>query len=200
MKNCVIFCSVLMILFTSCSKQIDSLVNGGNKDIATANQFVKYTIAEGKQYCENNVYTSSSYSEQKFVVRFDSSAVYKTIASSNQVDINKLFGFSDNNSQHHQFSARFGWRWSNNALRLFAYVYNNGVVSFKEMGTVTIGADIDCSIKVAGSSYIFTMNEKTEILPRTSPTEQAVGYKLYPYFGGDELAPHTINIWIKEIR
>jgi hypothetical protein len=200
MKKCVIFCSVMMVFFTSCSKQIDAIVTGNSKDVAVANQFVKYTIAAGKQYSDLNAYTPSTYSEQRFVVRFDSSAVYKTVSSSNQVDINKLFGFSDNNSQHHQFSARFGWRWSNNALRLFAYVYNDGVVSYKEIGTVAIGSDVNCSIKVSGSSYIFTLEDKVLTMPRTSPTEQAAGYKLYPYFGGDELAPHAISIWIKEIK
>jgi hypothetical protein len=200
MKKCVVFCSVLLVFFSSCTKQIDGIISGSTKDVALSNQFVQYTIAEGKQYCDQNVYTASTYSEQKFVVRFDSSAVYKTVASSNQVDINKLFGFSDNNAQHHQYSARIGWRWSNNALRLFAYVYNDGVVSYKELTTVAIGAEINCSIKVSGNSYVFTVGDKVDTMPRTSTTEQAVGYKLYPYFGGDEMAPHAISIWIKEIR
>jgi hypothetical protein len=200
MKKCLVFCSVLLVFFSSCTKQIDGIISGSTKDGAVSNQFVQYTIAEGKQYCDQNVYTASTYSEQKFVVRFDSSAVYKTVASSNQVDINKLFGFSDNNAQHHQYSARIGWRWSNNALRLFAYVYNDGVVSYKELSTVAIGAEINCSIKVSGNNYVFTVGDKVDTMPRTSTTEQAVGYKLYPYFGGDEMAPHAISIWIKEIR
>jgi len=36
-------------------------------------------------------------------------------------------------------------------------------------------------------------------MSRASSTATAVGYKLYPYFGGDEAAPHDINIWIKEL-
>ena len=36
-------------------------------------------------------------------------------------------------------------------------------------------------------------------LPRTSATSKAEGYKLYPYFGGDESAPHDIFIYIKEL-
>jgi hypothetical protein len=36
-------------------------------------------------------------------------------------------------------------------------------------------------------------------LPRTSTTIKAEGYKLYPYFGGYECAPQTINIFIKEL-
>jgi hypothetical protein len=35
-------------------------------------------------------------------------------------------------------------------------------------------------------------------MPRLASTRKAKGYQLYPYFGGDEVAPHLINIWVKE--
>jgi hypothetical protein len=37
-------------------------------------------------------------------------------------------------------------------------------------------------------------------MTRESKTEKAEGYKLFPYFGGDETAPHNISIWIKELQ
>ena len=201
MKKSSFLFTVVVLLLTSCSKKIDSVV----KDIvqqpapAPTQEFVQYTINKGEQYCDKNGYQPVKYSQLSFKVKFDSSAIYKTISPGNQQDINKLFGFSDNNAQHHQFSARFGWRWSENALRLFAYTYNNSVVSVKELGTVKIDAEVNCSIKVNGDSYIFNLDEKSASMPRTSTTSAGEGYKLYPYFGGDELAPHTISIWIKEL-
>jgi hypothetical protein len=42
------------------------------------------------------------------------------------------------------------------------------------------------------------VNDKTTAMPRTSKAAVAKGYKLFPYFGGDETAPHDINIWVKE--
>lgn len=81
------------------------------------------------------------YAELKFVVKFDSSAIYNTVDPSNQYDINKLYGFSDNDSLHQRYSARFGWRWSDNALRIFAYVYNSGVRSSKELGAILPGTE-----------------------------------------------------------
>jgi hypothetical protein len=134
-----------------------------------------------------------------FVVRFDSSAIYETQLAENQYDINKLYGFSDNNTDHHQYSARFGWRWSDKALRLFAYVYNEGAVTSKELTRIDIGTEINCSIKLNGAHYLFTANGTTTEMPRLSTTEKAKGYQLYPYFGGDELAPHQINIWISPL-
>ena len=133
----------------------------------------------------------------KFTVRFDSSAIYQTTDRENQYDINKLYGFSDNNMDHHQYSARFGWRWSDGALRLFAYVYNEGKVESKELSAVNIGEEIHCSIKVQSDTYLFSLNNQLTEMPRKSTTLTGKGYQLYPYFGGDELAPHEVDIWIK---
>ncbi|HEX8461513.1 MAG TPA: hypothetical protein VF623_08790 [Segetibacter sp.] len=200
MKKQLIYLSLAAVLMTSCTKENDTSITAPVKASETipVNEFVKYTINKGEQYCDKSNYAAVTYEELKFIVKFDSSAVYKTIATSNQNDINKLFGFSDNNKQHHEFSARFGWRWYQNALHLMAYVYNNSIMSFKEIGVVQIGAENNCSIKVAGESYIFTLNGTTVTMPRASTTIKAEGYKLYPYFGGDEMAPHTISILIKE--
>lgn len=164
-----------------------------------SNEFTKYTIAEGKQFCNDNNYITTSYSELKFIAKFDSTAIYTTVDPGRQNDINKLYGFSDNNAMHHQFSARFGWRWSNHALKLFGYTYNNGINEFKELGIVNLGKENICTIKVTPTAYQFLLNDKTDSLPRNSTTVKAEGYKLYPYFGGYESAPHTINIFIKEL-
>ena len=192
---------VSFIFLFSCKKQTD-IVSSPKQTTAVqaADQYTKYTIYQGHQYCDQSTYVPVDYSELKFSVKFDSSAIYKTVLTSNQNDINKLLGFSDNNEDHHQFSARFGWRWSDNALYLFGYTYNNGVMSWKKLGAVKIGAENSCSIKVKSNFYIFSLNDAVDSMQRLSTTPQAKGYKLYPYFGGDEPAPHDINIWIKEIK
>jgi hypothetical protein len=197
MKNLICLSGLLLVLF-SCKKEDSLLRKSSSGKPTTTTQFTRYTIRQGQNYCDENKFTSTSYSELNFIAKFDSTAIYSTVNPVNQLDINKLYGFSDNNATHQQFSARFGWRWSDNALRLFGYVYNNGVRDSKELGTVAIGSENSCSIKVTAKSYIFSLNGAVDSLPRTSTTAQANGYKLYPYFGGDETAPHTIYIWIKE--
>lgn len=162
--------------------------------------FTLYSIKKGQQYCDQSTFFPVEYAELKFVVKFDSSAIYNSIDANNQYDINKLYGFSDNDSLHQVYSARFGWRWSDKALRIFAYVYNKGVRNSKELGTVAIGAENDCSIKVTGGHYIFSLNNHSDTLLRSATTHKGRGYRLYPYFGGDELAPHDITILIKEIK
>jgi hypothetical protein len=192
-----IFYGSILLFSLSCDKSQDALVPINHP--GSSPQFIKYTIRAGQHYCDQNVYNQTNYSELKFIVKFDSTAIYQTAAADNQYDVNKLYGFSDNNEGHQNFSARFGWRWSDGALRLFGYIYNNGTISFEELGTVTIGIEYTCSVKVTAANYIFTLNDANKTMPRASTTATAVGYQLYPYFGGDEAAPHDINIWIKQL-
>lgn len=188
-----------LLLLASCNKAVDDLINKKISTTTAKSATTNYIIKQDQHYCEQNYYKTIETDELKFTVLFDSSAIYKTVDPVNQYDINKLYGFSDNGAQHHQFSARFGWRWSDGALRLFAYIYNNGIVSSKEVGVIAIGQEVTCSIKVLASEYIFTMNDQAVHMPRQSTTPKAEGYQLYPYFGGDETAPHAIMIRIKNL-
>jgi hypothetical protein len=79
-------------------------------------------------------------------------------------------------------------------------VYNNGSVISKELGTIQIGSESNCSIKVKNGYYIFSLNNITDTIVRSSTTDKGLGYKLYPYFGGVDVAPHDINILIKELK
>ena len=193
---------MLALYLTACTKGVDT--NPGDKPpssiptVPLLKLFTKYTIPQGQQSSINNITMAVAYDELKFVVKFDSSAIYTLSNPGKQYDINKLYGFSDDNSAHHLNSARFGWRWSDSALRLFGYIYNAGVRSSKEIGTVRIGEEANCSIKVAGNEYIFSLNQISTAMPRVSTTPKGSGYKLYPYFGGEEVAPHEVNILIKE--
>jgi hypothetical protein len=187
-----------LLLLCGCKKAVDAIrEKAGSSSSPNTTQFTKYTIFKDQQYCDQNGYRAVETSEMKFVVKFDSSAIYQTMLAENQYDINKLYGFSDNNGDHHQYSARFGWRWNGNYLRLFAYVYNEG--TSKELAIVAIGTEISCSIQVTSTSYLFTVNGITERLPRMAGTPKGKGYQLYPYFGGDEKAPHDIHIWIRNL-
>jgi len=190
----IAICVAIAFSMTSCNKAIDSLIN---KDQQTK-AFTHHTIFKGQHSSNVSNLQTGQYAAINFIVKFDSSAIYSTANPANQLDINKLYGFSDNDAHHHEFSARFGWRWSGGALRLFAYNYNDGIVSTRELGTVEIGKEIECSISVDGASYIFSLNGRITQMSRSSKTALANGYRLFPYFGGDETAPHDVHLWIKE--
>jgi len=185
----------LLFLCCQCSKKDVS----DNLSTYTPNaSFKQFFIPKGAHYATENKLKPVETAALKFIVKFDSSAIYHTADPKNQDDINKLYGFSDNGDQHHLYSARFGWRWSNGALRLFAYTYNNGVRDSKELGVVDIGKEVECAIEVNREVYSFALNGKVETMARSSSTPVAKGYQLYPYFGGDETAPHDVRIWILE--
>ena len=152
MKGSILYFIAIAILFcTSCKKLTEAIVDNAldkHESNTAAQGFIQYTIKKGAHFTSGNVHKKVETSQMAFIVRFDSSAIYKSLSEENQYDINKLYGFSDNNSDHHQFSARFGWRWSDGALRLFGYVYNDGAVISKELTTITIGAETACAIKV----------------------------------------------------
>ncbi|MCE3282226.1 MAG: hypothetical protein K0Q66_963 [Chitinophagaceae bacterium] len=196
--SAALFFGLSAIAFVSCQKAAENIKDrfGAN---APADQVVEHFIAKGAHSSDKNSYRPVNTTEMKFVVRFDSSAIYQTVTPDNQLDINKLYGFADNNQEHHLNSARIGWRWYNNSLQLFAYVYNNGVEKDKLITAVPLGQDINCSLKVSGNQYIITANGVQVTMERTATTETAVGYQLYPYFGGDEVAPQDIRIRIKDL-
>lgn len=196
---------ILFFFLFSCTKQIkpsdDFTIQEGQaatRVSSTKTLFTKYTIRAGQHYCDQNTIKSVRTSEIKFMARFDNTAIYQTIDPLNQYDINKLWGFSEG-FDHQYNSARIGWAYNDGALRLYAYAYNNGVREYQEITPVSIDADITCSIKLSGNTYLFTVNGITVSLPRASSSLTASGYQLYPYFGGDEVAPHTIYIWLRNL-
>jgi hypothetical protein len=160
--------------------------------------FDVYTIAQGSQRATIG-FDIFDQNVMKFEVMFDESAKYKTSDPSNQADINKLYVFSDCFSSHQQNSARFGWRWYNDRLELLAYCYQGGqrneelLVSAIELNKIYL-----CEIEAKADKYIFKLNGITKEAQRGC-SDTPSGYKLYPYFGGDEYAPQEIKIWIRDL-
>ncbi len=129
-----------------------------------------------------------------FKVVFDSSAIYSIEDSEDVTDVNKLFGMTDCGIANHMNSARVGWRWFKDSLQLFAYVYSNGKRSITYMTSVIIGREIDCSITAVKNKYIFRINDVSHSQQRDCSENDR--YMLYPFFGGNESAPHNIRIKI----
>lgn len=135
-----------------------------------------------------------------FEVKFDSTAIYTLHDNINQGDINKLYGFTDCGTTVHENSARFGWRYYNDSLQLFSYCYANGKRSWQFLKDIEIDSVFTCQIMTHEDEYIFKINDK--ILAREQRACTSNDTKrmyLYPYFGGDSVAPHQIKILIKDL-
>jgi hypothetical protein len=194
---CFIIGTALLI---GCTKTLDT---PGNKEVikevdTKPGQYSNFTIQQGAHHCDENPIKAITTSEMKFMVKFDSSAIYQTVLPENQYAINKLWGFSEGIDNHFH-SARIGWSWTSDALRLYGYVYVNGEFHYQEITSVMIGEEITCSIKPLENTYLFTVNSVFVSLPRGLSAAQVSGYQQYPYFGGNEVAPHLIRIQIKSL-
>lgn len=188
---CLGTCSML-----SCTKVINELFLTQNK---TAAQFVEYTIRKGSHSAEGTSLSEIHQSELRFEVVFDSSAIYKNVKAENQYDINKLYGFSDCGTLHHENSARFGWRWNGRSIEMHAYWYKDSTRHSEYLDTVSIGHASELALEVLPGYYKFEIKKSIHLFPRHCNSTPIQGYRLYLYFGGDETAPHEIRIRVREL-
>ena len=171
---------LLNILIISCNK----------KD---SDGYSIFTIKSGDHKSSSSLeYTNRN--QFNFKVTFDSSCIYKTSDPINQWDVNKLIGVSDG-GLHQKNSARFGWRWVDNKLELMAYTHYNGNFYFDKVTDLEIGKEYDC-ILIMADDYTFICNGQTTHIKRWR-NDKSNNYYLWPYFGGDETAPHDIKIKLK---
>lgn len=151
-----------------------------------------------------------------FGIHFSNSTVYKNVTFSesckynlgnvNQFDINKLYGFSIGLFKPNSFnSARFGWRWNidKQKIELFAYIYVNGIRVGQGcvdedkifLSDVNINQNVYTQISVIDNQYKFSVVENNNTVHKYfQRSGNGAGYNQYPYFGGDEVAPHDIII------
>lgn len=207
MKPFVYLFLILFILF-SCAKPDTTIPTPQQPDSTNIpkdtvkppkDTFTIFIISTGKNYCLNNTFAVFTQSSIKFIAIFDSTGIYATVNPQNQADINKLYGFADCGTFHQVNSARFGWNWQNGQMHIHAYCYADSIRSYKELGTVLLGKENTYQIEALKGMYIFTLNGKKDTMLRHC-TDTVLGYKLLPYFGGDEVAPHEVHIKIKELK
>jgi hypothetical protein len=121
-------------------------------------------------------------------------------------DINKLFGFSTT-WFHQRQSARVGWRCVGNKFEIVTYSYNNGKRENKEtdvLGVVEPGEMFYCTIEDTEKEYIYTFNKGFDNKVVTKKDKKKKDwfffhYLLFPYFGGNKVAPHKMNIFVEKL-
>lgn len=187
MKKLTPFVLLLGLAVTglSCEETIDGMME-------------KYTIKTGKHYSTYDVELLQS-DALTFYAYFDETAEYDLHDEVNQWDTNKLFGFSDCDSHHHEHSARFGWRWLDGKIDILAYCYVSGERIIEKIGETMPNTTNYYQIKLTDTEYQFTFDSETLSVPRNKPCDRGVYYLLFPYFGGNATAPHDVNIFIERI-
>ena len=175
---------ILILLFVGC-KKIDD------------NGFREYRIKKGNHRSTYQIRRDCD-SILKYQVIFDNSAIYTTSDPGNQADVNKLFGCSDCGNGHMQNSIRVGWRWYNDSLELLWFKHELGQFSFDKIKSIELDQIIECQILLSEYEYQICIDGECRTTSRICNGVYK-HYRLFPYFGGDEAAPHDIKILLKEI-
>lgn len=175
---------VFLVLLVGAAGELDALT--------------KYVIRKGKHYYSSidRVRCLVFKSELKFVATFDTSCLYQSTSD----DINKLYGFTDYNSSVHQNSLRIGWKPNyQNQIEVYAYWYCNGKRGHQLLGISLLNEANIYTLRILDHHYYFAFNNFSIYAARCKQNRFGIKWRLFPYFGGDEAAPHDIKIFIKEI-
>jgi hypothetical protein len=157
-----------------------------------------FTIGEGEHYASGRSVQTLQSTVLSFEARFNNTAMYDLGDIALQSNKNKLLGFSDCNSMHHENSARFAWQWFNDRLEIYAYCYVNSERIEKFVGVVDLNVFSHYKIEITPSEYVFTLNDEVPVsIPRANTCDRGVYYMLWPYFGGSIPAPHDVSIEMK---
>jgi hypothetical protein len=133
-----------------------------------------------------------------FIFKFKSDPTYEVPNKEDQKDTNKIFGISDS-WHHHQHSIRIGWRHNpdTNETTYCTYYYRDGKHYTEDLGPVKINQDIYVCIEIKNDCYRVTTIDKQIDIPRTSRWF-GPRYFLFPYFGGQQVAPKQFKIKINK--
>lgn len=113
--------------------------------------------------------------------------------SVDQLDTNKLFGIGYFPT-HHYNSVRFGWRYDLDKaqMEIMGYWYIKQQRFYQSLAFVQIGEQHTYTIDITPENHVLSMDSNNLLtIPLGGET---LGYHLNPYFGGNQVAPHYMEI------
>jgi hypothetical protein len=140
-------------------------------------------------------------------VILDNTCKYK-FDTVDDLDWNKLIGYTFNFSGVHRNSLRIGWRYNSlkDIFELSVYYYLNGVKYFNMNPQFEVGSDKMFHVKFVPNyteRYIDVLIDNKTIYNLPIPenikfSKKSWGWKLFPYFGGNRKSPHLMRVEIKK--
>jgi len=178
---------LLPLMCMSCTKEIDDL------------GFRLYTIPEG-EHSSGSYFNHPNNSRIIFDFILDESAIYESEVPENQYDVNKIYGFSDFGMRHQKYSIRLGWRYIDGEIELCWLRHEDGNHSSATIRTIEPNESYNAVINITTFYYQIVIEGDTTLVRRRPKGNWGLvrRYYLYPYFGGNEFAPHDITIQIRE--
>ena len=184
---------ILLLGLFSCNKE-------------NADGYRVYTIDRGDHYSDGPIDklfgNNNRATSWEWEVIFESSCIYlesDLFNPSNYLDVNKLIGFSDCDRHHSQYSCRVGWRASGDSIELLIYKRDDNNIGFKSLKKVYPDQIVNVTLDFKDTIYTSCIDGICDTLVRPCPNWSGRKYSLFPFFGGQETAPHKMKILIKEI-
>jgi len=178
---------MISILCTACTKEINDL------------GYRVYTIPKG-EHSSGSYINHPTNSKISFDFILDDSAIYTSEIPENQYDVNKIYGMSDFGLRHQKYSIRLGWRYINGEIELCWLRHEDGRHSSATIRTIEPNESYNAIINITTFYYEIVIDGDTTLVRRRPKGNWGLvrRYYLYPYFGGNEFAPHDITIQIRE--
>lgn len=185
---------LIILLLTSCYKEPVTFWDDAPQ-LYDISSFKTYTIQKG-EHSSGNHFNLTQSTHLEAYIQLTESCNYN-LNSIDQFDINKLVGLSDALS-HSDSSVRFGWRSLEGQLEIHGYIRSNGQHTSYLLGTVKPDEVFYVRIQIYPDEYRLKLRNQETRIGRASQYT-GIRYQLYPYFGGNQTAPHKIQINIKVI-
>jgi len=181
----------ILLILISCNKEDE-------------NGYRVYTIDRGNHYSDGPIDklfgNDNKATSWEWEVIFEPSCIYSEsdlFNLSNYLDVNKLIGFSDCDRHHSQYSCRVGWRASGDSIELLIYKRDDNNIGFKSLKKIYPDQIVNVTLDFEDTTYISCIDGICDTLDRPCPDWSGRKYSLFPFFGGQETAPHKMKIRIK---
>ena len=185
---------ILLLGLFSCNKE-------------NADGYRVYTIDRGDHYSDgpiDKLFGNNNRADSwEWEVIFEPSCIYSEsdlLNPLNYLDVNKLIGFSDCDRHHSQYSCRVGWRASGDSIELLIYKRDDNNIGFKSLKKIYPDQIVNVTLDFKDTIYTSCIDGICDTLVRPCPDWSGRKYSLFPFFGGQETAPHKMKILIKEIQ
>jgi hypothetical protein len=178
-----------------------------------------YTIQQGNHYADGiNFCPVFCKRRGEYLVTFHQSCIYD-LGNSNQGDVNKLCGWG--HLDHRANGVRFGWRCVKKMIELVGYLHVGPALFGKQPHQTHVFEPqlliypekeyklvIDMHDAGNLTEYFFDvidpmtslhLGRKVAQRPKLSQLQKMIGTKNYFYFGGNEVAQHTMQANLTEL-
>ncbi len=163
----------------------------------------QYLIKKGAHYCSVGLFErigAIGWKIKKYSIRFvlHNACWWAPKRNDDDLDLNKLSGVSYGLNDHSN-SVRLVWRpdFDNSGkIMIYGYTYDKlstGQHTSLYITTVQTGQTCDGLIEVIGNQYSITVNGVNVKMDNTHP-DPSMCFRLYPYFGGNNVAPQDMLI------